>query len=129
MPGANVSPGGVRDLPDSMSVAQAAIQLPEIQAMLERLGEYHLGICMPHMHDEATGEFGVLADDLLQVEAGLEVSFHIRDAIAAQAERFLPVGWAWRRGASATVAVCEMEWKQAEGDSRASVKHKMPATR
>ena len=97
--------------------------------MLEKLAEHHLGICMRLMRDAVTGEFGVLAEDLLQVEAGLDVSFRSRNAIAPHAEGFLPVGWTWRRGASTTVTVCEMEWKRADGESRRSAKHKMPAER
>ena len=61
--------------------------------MLRRLSEHKLGIFMPHMHDEETGEFRPLPDDVMQVESGLIVSFQPTDEIANRTERFLPVGW------------------------------------
>ena len=61
--------------------------------MLRRLSEHKLGIFMPHMLDEETGEFQPLPDDVMQVESGLIVSFQPTDEIANRTERFLPVGW------------------------------------
>ena len=86
-------------LPQSLSTAQAAIRLPELQDMLQRLSEYGLGIFMPHVHDEVTGEFRSLPDHLMQVESGLATSFQPIEEIAT--ERFLPVGWFWRAGGRA----------------------------
>ena len=123
---ANVSQGSGRDLPKALRTAQAAIHLPEIQEMLRRLAEYKLGIFMPHMHDEHTGEFQVLPDEVMQVESGLEVSFQPAEEIANQTDRFLPVGWVWRAGASTPLAVCEMVSEERPGDTAPSVKHKMP---
>ena len=121
----NVSQGSAADLPPALRIAQAAIQLPEVQAMLRRLSEYKLGIFMPHRHDEQTGEFQPLPDDVMQVESGLEVSFQPTQEIANQADRFLPVGWFWRAGASTPVAVCEMVWDEKPGDTERFGKHKM----
>ena len=70
----NVSQGNASGLPQALRTAQEAIHLPEVQEMLRRLSEYRLGIFMPHMHDEETGEFQPLPDDVMQVESGLEVS-------------------------------------------------------
>ena len=53
----------------------------------------NLGIFMPHMHDEQTGELQPLPDNVMQVEPGLEVSFQPTAEIANQTYRFLPVGW------------------------------------
>jgi hypothetical protein len=122
---ANVSQGSASGLPQALRTAQAAIHLPEVQEMLCRLSEYKLGIFMPHMHDEHTGEFRPLPTNLIQVESGLEVSFQPTEAIANQRDRFLPVGWCWRAGASTPVAVCEMVREEGDGDTEGYEKHKM----
>lgn len=121
---ANVSRGRVSGLPQPLSTAQEAIHLPEVQAMLCRLSEYQLGIFMPHMHDEQTGDFQPLPDGVSQVESGLAVSFHPTADIAHHADRFLPVGWVWRAGASIPVAACEMVC-DGQGESERPAKHKM----
>ena len=120
---ANVSQGSACGLPKALRTAQEAIDFPEVQEMLRRLSEYKLGIFMPHMHDEQTGEFQPLPDEIMQVESGLEVSFRPAKEIAKQTDRFLPVGWFWRAGASAPMAVCEMVWEEAQGDT--DKKHRM----
>ncbi len=122
---ANVSQGSARGLPQALRTAQEAIHLPEVQEMLRRLSEYRLGIFMPHMHDEQTGEFQPLPDEVMQVESGLEVSFQPTEAIASQTDRFLPVGWFWRAGASAPSAACEMVWEEGAGDTGRYDKHNM----
>ena len=123
---ANVAQRSDFGLPQSLSTAQAAIHLPEVQAMLRRLAEYELGIFMPHMHGEQAGGFQPLPADLMQVESGLAVSFRPTGEIANQPYRFLPVGWFWRAGAAAPVAACEMDAEQGPGDTTRYVKHKMP---
>ena len=123
---ANVSQGNARGLPPVLITAQEAIHLPEVQEMLRRLSEHRLGIFMPHMHDEQTGEFQPLPDEVMQVESGLEVSFQPTEEIASQTERFLPVGWFWRAGAATPSAVCEMVWEERPGDTERYVKHQMP---
>lgn len=120
---ANVSRGSASGLPQALRTAQEAIHLPEVQEMLRRLSEYRLGIFMPHMHDEQTGEFQPLPDEVMQVEAGLEVSFRPTEEIANQTDRFLPVGWFWRAGASAPVAACQMVREEGPGDTERYVKH------
>jgi hypothetical protein len=122
---ANVSQGSASGLPQALRTAQDAIHLPEVQDMLRRLSEYKLGIFMPHMHDEHTGEFRPLPEEVTQVESGLEVSFQPADEIASQADRFLPVGWFWRAGAPTPVAACEMVWEEGQGEVGRAGKHKM----
>ncbi len=122
---ANVSQASAGGLSPALRTAQEAIHLPEVQAMLRRLSEYKLGIFMPHMHDERTGEFQPLPDDVTQVESGLEVSFQPSKEIANQTDRFLPVGWFWRAGTAAPSAVCEMVWDETPGDTERYGKHKM----
>ena len=123
---ANVSQASVRGLPQALKTAQEAIHLPEVQEMLRRLSEYKLGIFMPHMHDEQTGEFQPLPEEVMQVESGLVVSFQPTQEIANQTDRYLPVGWLWRAGALTPLAVCEMVWEERPGDTARYVKHKMP---
>ena len=122
---ANVSQGNTCGLPQALRTAQDAIHLPEVQEMLRRLSEYRLGIFMPHMHDEQTGEFQPLPDEVTQVESGLGVSFRPTEEIASQTDRFLPVGWFWRAGASATSAACEMVREEGPGDTDRYNKHNM----
>ena len=123
---ASVSQANALGLPQALITAQDAIHLPEVQEMLRRLSDYKLGIFMPHMHDEQTGEFQSLPDEVVQVESGLAMSFQPTEAIANQGDRFLPVGWLWRAGASAPSAVCEMVSEVSPGETERSVKHKMP---
>lgn len=92
-------------LPPALRAAQDAMQSAEVQEMLRRLSTHGLGICMPHMHDEVTGEFQLLPDQLMQVEAGLTVSFQPTAEVTRQAGRFLPVTWVWRDGMSMPSAV------------------------
>ena len=55
--------------------------------MLRRLSKYGLGVFMPHLHDEQTGAFHPLLNELMQVEPGLEVSFRPMEEVANQADR------------------------------------------
>ena len=122
---ANISQESVAGLPQALRTAQEAIHLPDVQEMLRRLSAYKLGIFMPHMHDDHTGEFQPLPDDVMQVESGMAVSFQPTDEIANQAGRYLPVGWLWHAGASTPSAVCEMVWEEGQGYTECSAKHKM----
>lgn len=113
-----------RGLPSRIRAAQAAIHFPEVQDMLRRLSEYDLGICMPHMHDDLSGNFAPLPPGVMQVESGLKVSFQPVGNLVARAEPFMPVGWTWRNGESVPVAACEMVSAAKTGDPD-DVKHKM----
>ena len=124
---ATISQASAIDLPHALMRAQEAIHFPEVQEMLRRLSEFKLGIFMSHTHDEKTGEFKLLPDDVMQVESGLEVTFKRTEEISSQPDRFLPVGWVWRAGAASPASVCEMVWDEGQGDTKREVKHKMPA--
>ena len=119
------SDGDSGGLPQCLLSAQEAIHLPEVQEMLHRLAAYRLGIYMPHMHDEQSGTFLPLADEVTQVESGLQVSFQPSAGIAKETDRYLPVGWAWRDGAPATASVCEMVRDEQAGNAGRYDKHKM----
>ncbi|HVH13929.1 MAG TPA: hypothetical protein VM759_12795 [Longimicrobium sp.] len=97
-----------KGLPDPLILAQRSIHLPEVQEMLKRLSAYNLGICMPHMHDEETGAFAVLPDDVVQVEDAMEVTFRSR-AAGTEEEFYLPVGWMWRESARSVDEMCAMK--------------------
>lgn len=122
---AAVSQARAPGLPPSLRTAQDAIHLPDVQAMLQKLSEYQLGIFMPHMHDEHTGEFQPLPDAVVQVESGLAVSFKPAADILNQGDRFLPVGWVWRAGGSRPVAACEMVWDEGQDHAVQQGKHTM----
>ncbi|KRB96717.1 hypothetical protein ASE11_14915 [Hydrogenophaga sp. Root209] len=123
---ASVSRSTPYGLPPALKTAQAAMQLPEVQDMLRRLSEFRLGIFMPHQHDDGTGEFQPLPDDVMQVESGRTVSFERQDEIAQRAASFLPVAWLWRAGAPNVAAVCEMADQEGPEDEEHPVKHKHP---
>ncbi len=121
----NISQAGIKGLPSALISAQEAINLPEVQSMLKRLSEFQLGIFMPHRHDEKTGAFQLLGDDLVQVESGLEVSFKLAKEITLQSDSFLPVGWFWRTEQAAPIAVCEMVSNESAIDAERHADHKM----
>ena len=121
----NVSQGNAYGLPNSLITAQAAMNLPEVQEMLQRLSKYQLGIFMPHIHDEKTGQFQPLDDDVMQVESGLQVCFKPTEVIAAQSDPFLPVAWLWRGGVKSTSAACEMVRDLNPDEKEWYGKHKM----
>ena len=122
---ATVVQGSRLNSPPAMKTAQDAIHIPEVQAMLHRLADFNLGVFMPHMHDELTGDFRPLPDDIVQVESGLQVSFQSAARVGGQRDHFLPVGWMWRAGRSEMVAACEMVAEENPGDEARDVKHKM----
>ena len=122
---ANVLQTNNYDLPQALRTAQDAMHLPEVQEILERLAKYKLGIFMPHMHDEKTGDFQLLADDVMQVESGMQVTFKPAVEIANQSDRFLPVAWLWRDGARSISAACEMVWDLSPDKNEHRGKHKM----
>ncbi len=114
-------------LPPTLRIAQAAMQLPEVQDMLRRLSAFELGIFMPHQHDQFTGEFLPLPADAMQVESGMTVSFPPRGEVANRTASFLPVGWRWSAGAPALAAACEMaDANSPEDEADQAVKHNMP---
>lgn len=123
---ADVSRFTTHGLPPTLTAAQAAMQLPEVQDMLRRLSAFHLGIFMPHRHDDGTGEFQPLPDEVTQLESGRAVSFERVEEISRRTETFLPVGWRWCDGASTVAAVCEMADQDGSKDEQEPIKHKHP---
>lgn len=96
---ANTSLKRLRGLPTELQIAQEAINLPEVQEMLQKLSQYNLGIYMPHMHDEETGAFQPLPLGITQVEDGLKVTFRPEQECLDQPDlSYMPVGWFWHPG-------------------------------
>ena len=126
MTGASVSRASAYGLPPALKTAQAAIHLPEVQEMLRRLSAFRLGIFMPHQHDDSTGEFQPLPDEVVQVESARAVSFEPLESIAQRTDSFLPVGWRWCAGVSTVASVCEMADQEGPEDKEQPVKHKHP---
>ncbi|UVO53567.1 hypothetical protein [Sphingomonas sp. SUN039] len=127
MTAVNVTDRAVADLPPALKTALASVQLPEVQSMLKKLADYNLGICMPHMHCEQTGAFQVLPDGILQVEAGLEVTFETRESLRERLDTMVPVAWAWRDGLSAMsmcYSYCERETEDDGSPGMHKIKHR-----
>jgi hypothetical protein len=101
----NISQAKLDTLPQELKTAQEAVSLPEVQEMLRKLAEYNLGIFMPHMHDQHTGEFQPLPPELVQVEEGLKVTF--RAAVEVEdGNRYFPVAWFWHQGTGEPCGMC-----------------------
>ena len=105
-----------RGWPEPLARAQQSMHLPEVQEMLKRLSAYNLGICMPHMHDDATGSFAVLPDDVVQVEDEMKVTFRARAGDAGK--EFIPVGWSWRADAHTLDEMCVMKCEKRGTDTQ-----------
>lgn len=90
-------------LPEELAIARAAIDLPEVQEIIRRLSAFHLGVYMPHSHDEETGTFQILPAGVIQVEDDLQVSFQ---AVDHPEGSYVPVAWLWRDGELAAGAAC-----------------------
>jgi hypothetical protein len=77
-------------LPPELRKAQEAMFLPEIRQILKKLAEYNLGVCMPHKHNEETGRFETLPEEVVQVERALTVTFEPVTALKDRAS-YVPV--------------------------------------
>jgi hypothetical protein len=101
---------GLPTLPEQLAIAQRAIHLPEVQEIMRKLSAYHLGVYMPHMHDEKTGAFQLLPTGVTQVEDNLKVSFQ-SVAVEPPGPSFVPVAWIWRDGptpGATCTAICNL---------------------
>jgi hypothetical protein len=93
-----------------MRAAQEAIETGEVQAMMKRLAEFNLGVCMPHMHPQP-GQFVDLPANMVAVERKTEFVPH------SEAEGTLPVAWRWDEAAGAVVVArnCHINMRPCEG--------------
>ncbi len=72
--------------------ASDIVREPRVQELMQELGTYGLAVCVPHMHDDQSGDFIPLPDDTVQSESKLKVSFVPRASIT---ENDIPVAWKW----------------------------------
>ncbi|WP_138429803.1 hypothetical protein [Fodinibius saliphilus] len=115
------------NLPHKLQKAQEAINRPEVQEMLKKLSEYNLGVFMPHMHDDETGGFKLLPENMIQIEENQEVKFMERKK--ADDIKFVPVGWIWQSnetqvGAKCVAQGCRYIENQSTGDEEHQTVHK-----
>ena len=94
----------IDSLPEELQRAQRAIQLPEIQGMIQELSVHGLAVCMPHMHSEEGSGFAVLPDGVVQLERDLAVSFVPRSELEQLPT--IPVAWRWGNGGESIGAAC-----------------------
>jgi hypothetical protein len=84
--------------------AATLVLKPEVQNLIKRISEYGLAVCVPHMHDEDTGDFLPLAPDTVQSESALKVSFVKRSNLNAND---VPVAWQWNDDLS-VIQTCQV---------------------
>lgn len=92
-------------------IAQEAIHLPEVQAMIKRLADFNLAVSMPHMH--ATDDDGVermveMPAGTVQVERNLVNTF-VPASVVEEEEGLLPVAWRYEDGIVACAQTCPHE--------------------
>lgn len=58
-----------------LRVAQEAINNKEVQEAAQTLAKYNLGIFVPHLHDEQTGEILPLPAAVISCERDLKITF------------------------------------------------------
>jgi hypothetical protein len=122
MPQASLVTRSRTQLPQELSRAQSAINLPEVQEMLQKLSAFNLGIFMPHRHEDETGAFEVLPQGIIQLEDGLRVSF-VEEHTIADPESYVPVGWVWNNNGAVSSAMCVMRCFKRDGDTMHYSRH------
>ena len=122
MPQASLVTRSRTQLPQELSRAQSAINLPEVQEMLQKLSAFNLGIFMPHRHEDETGAFEVLPQGIIQLEDGLRVSF-VEEHTISDPESYVPVGWVWNNNGAVSSAMCVMRCFKRDGDTMHYSRH------
>jgi len=105
----DVRVAAARELPPSMLDAQRAIATPEVRRLIEELGRYNLGVCMPHMH--VSGDFREQPADIVQVEERSQ--FLAADEVAELGT--LPVSWRWHDGQVIVSGSCHVRQTKCDG--------------
>lgn len=81
-----------------------AIDLPEVQDLIRKLGQYNLGVCIPHMH-RLEQDFSVLPSDTVQIEENCKVRWMLRSELS-ETQESVPVAWRWIDDAVHPHAAC-----------------------
>lgn len=74
-------------------LAQEALGTEEIREIAKALAKYNLGICIPHMHAERTGDLVSLPSGIISCERNLKVSFE--DTVVTEGQSMAPIAWRW----------------------------------
>lgn len=98
-----IDDGMLSKLPENLRIAQKAIESKEVQDIIEQLGKYNLGVCMPHMHTQ-DNKFGELPKHTVQVERKLVTSFI--PASEVDSKTMIPVMWRWVDGVVVSASSC-----------------------
>jgi hypothetical protein len=101
---ANSSQIGSSRISSGFLLAQAAIDLPEVQDILRKLSAYNLGVCIPHIHSDSL-DFDDLPPGMVQIEQNLKVSFATEDSTVGTGA--VPVAWRWDADGPTPIAVCQ----------------------
>jgi len=88
----------------AIKLAQEAIKTSEIQQIARILSKHNLGICVPHMHEEETGEIIPLPNGVISCERNLKVSFADENSEADQG--VVPIAWRWNKTGIEICANC-----------------------
>lgn len=91
-------------LPTEIQTAINAIELDEVQEILQKLSKYNLGVCVPHKHNQDTGDFELLPEGTLQLETDLQVCFVKETEITSL--KAIPVAWRWQNDGVRASAKC-----------------------
>jgi hypothetical protein len=84
--------------------ARESIDLPEVRAIMRRLADFNLAVCIPHMHRPDV-DFAALPPDTVQVEEGRHVRWISRSELDSLPNS-IPVAWRWIDDGSASDAEC-----------------------
>ncbi len=90
-----IDEGTLNNLPESLQLAQKAIDTEEVQEIIKQLAKYNLGVCRPHMHTNNNG-FVELPKDMIQVERQLVTSFVHSSEV--DDKTMIPVVWRYIDG-------------------------------
>jgi hypothetical protein len=100
-----IDEGTLNNLPESLQLAQKAIDTEEVQEIIKQLAKYNLGVCMPHMHTNNNG-FVELPKDMIQVERQLVTSFVHSSEV--DDKTMIPVVWRYIDGVVVSASSCRM---------------------
>lgn len=75
----------------------------EVQEAAKILAKYNLGIFIPHMHNQETGEILALPEGVISAERDLKIKFVKIDALESD---MIPIGWRWNGIALEVCASC-----------------------
>lgn len=101
----------VRDeFPESLQVAQRAIESDEVRDIMKKLAKYNLGVCMPHMHVRG-GDFVDLPSGTVAVEDRTD----FLPAAESTEQGALPVAWRWHNGQVEATGSCHVQQRKCDG--------------